>query len=85
MVALEGDSLTLVNDIDVGHKLARRNIKQGEKIIKYGASIGSAKADIQRGEHVHIHNLKSDYISSHVRSGRVSDVTSEQHLGIEEQ
>ncbi|MDQ0857184.1 UxaA family hydrolase [Bacillus sp. V2I10] len=40
-----------------GHKLALRKIKEGEEIIKYGEVIGRATADIEDGEHVHVHNL----------------------------
>ncbi len=45
-----------------GHKLASRDIRRGEKILKYGAPIGSASRNIQMGEHVHLHNLQSDYL-----------------------
>ncbi len=58
------EMMTLIN---VGHKIARKPIIKGEKIIKYGVSIGSAIANIAIGEHVHLHNMKSDYISSHTR------------------
>ena len=47
--------------VGMGHKLAARAIGVGEKIIKYGAPIGSATVPIQIGDHVHIHNVKSDY------------------------
>lgn len=72
-VVLEGESLVIHSDIHVGHKLARSDIALQEKIIKYGASIGSAKASIQRAEHVHLHNIKSDYMPSYQRSGVVDD------------
>ena len=58
----------LLADIEVGHKMCIMPIAAGEKVIKYGVSIGSAKAAITVGEHVHVHNLKSDYISSNVRN-----------------
>ena len=48
--------------LELGHKVAARDIEIGEKIIKYGAPIGSATRDIRTGEHVHLHNVKSDYI-----------------------
>jgi len=51
--------------IGIGHKVARQFIAAGEKIIKYGVPIGSATKDIQRGSHVHVHNMKSDYISTY--------------------
>ena len=72
-IELEGDSLLLTSAVELGHKLARRDIAAEEKILKYGVSIGSAKTNIQRGEHVHLHNIKSDYIPSHIRSGIVNE------------
>lgn len=43
-----------------GHKVALRDIKQGENIIKYGYPIGYALCDIKQGEHVHTHNIKTN-------------------------
>lgn len=48
--------------VPLGHKIAAQEIAEGEKIIKYGAPIGSATRPIAKGEHVHTHNVKSDYI-----------------------
>jgi D-threo-aldose 1-dehydrogenase len=53
--------------LTVGHKLACRTIAAGEKILKYGAPIGSATQAIAVGEWVHVHNMKSDYIPTHDR------------------
>ena len=36
-------------------------IAAGEKVLKYGAPIGTATAAIAAGEHVHVHNIESDY------------------------
>jgi altronate dehydratase small subunit len=46
--------------IPQGHKFSLVNMKKGEKVIKYGESIGVSSADITRGEHVHIHNVVSE-------------------------
>lgn len=46
-------------DICAGHKVALKDIKAGEKIIKYGFPIGVASTDILKGEWVHIHNVKT--------------------------
>ena len=54
--------LTLLEDIDFGHKVALRAIATGEKVLKYGLPIGSATRDIEAGEHVHVQNMRSDYI-----------------------
>ena len=43
-----------------GHKYALCHITAGENVIKYGSPIGHATADIQVGEHVHTHNLKTN-------------------------
>ena len=47
-------------NVDDGHKYARRDIKSGENIIKYGQPIGHATVDIKAGEHVHTHNVKTN-------------------------
>ena len=49
--------LTVLNDIPYGHKIATRNIRCGEHIIKYGESIGAASCDIPAGGYVHVHNM----------------------------
>lgn len=51
----------LDRDIALAHKVARRAIVAGEKILKYGAPIGVATMPIAAGAHVHVHNMKSDY------------------------
>ena len=53
---------TLETPIGLGHKIAACAISSGEKILKYGAPIGSATAPIEPGEHIHLHNMKSDYL-----------------------
>lgn len=45
---------------DDGHKYALRDIKAGEDVIKYGMPIGHALCDIPKGEHVHVHNIKTN-------------------------
>lgn len=46
--------------IPFGHKLAIMAISKGDKVIKYGEVIGNASQDIEPGEYVHIHNVKSN-------------------------
>ena len=43
-----------------GHKYARRDIAEGENVIKYGMPIGHATCDIAVGEHVHVHNVRTN-------------------------
>jgi len=61
-VGLGSGTYTLEHALGLGHKLACQDIGRGEKIFKYGAPIGSATRDIAEGEHVHLHNMKSDYL-----------------------
>lgn len=63
-----GGTVPAREGIAIGHKLARTMLAAGEKVIKYGAPIGSMTAAVQPGEWIHMHNMKSDYISSHTRS-----------------
>ena len=49
----------LTEDIPRGHKFALQDIPAGQQVVKYGYPIGVACAPISRGEHVHIHNLKT--------------------------
>ena len=46
-------------DVPIGHKIALVDIKEGDTVWKYGHDIGKAVANIKKGEHVHIHNLKT--------------------------
>jgi hypothetical protein len=61
-VDIDGVAHTLTQDIAIGHKLARRNLAPGDKVLRYGAIIGSVTQPIAAGEHIHTHNLESDYI-----------------------
>ena len=51
--------------IEVGYKVARYHIPSGQKILKYGAPIGSATQNISAGDVVHINNMKSDYLPTY--------------------
>jgi hypothetical protein len=68
-VEVGGQSFVIPAAVELGHKLARRAIAPGERVLKYGAPIGSMKTGVARGEHVHVHNLRSDYIPSTTRDG----------------
>jgi len=59
-VVIDNQQIVLSNDIPVGHKLALQPIAVDADVIKYGAPIGHAIAEIQVGNHVHTHNLKTN-------------------------
>ena len=56
-LSVDGISLVLANDTPMGHKVALRDIRKGEPVIKYGFPIGEATEDIPKGGHIHTHNL----------------------------
>ena len=53
------NELLVKSDIRFLHKFALKDIKKGEKVLKYGTVIGEATGDIVQGEHVHVHNVRS--------------------------
>lgn len=53
------DGVTVKEKIPFGHKVALYNIKQGDRVVKYGFPIGYATTDICAGCHIHDHNLKT--------------------------
>lgn len=67
LLDIDGAVVTAPGDVPLGHKIARRDLAAGERVLKYGAPIGSMTRAAARGEHVHLHNMKSDYIASHTR------------------
>ena len=60
-IEVNGRNVQLKSAIGFGHKIAIKLIPAGDKILKYGLSIGSATKDIEAGEHVHVQNVKTDY------------------------
>jgi len=68
-VDLDGEPFTIPGAVELGHKLARHALPADARVLKYGAPIGSMKIAVGRGEHVHVHNLRSDYIPSTTREG----------------
>jgi (2R)-sulfolactate sulfo-lyase subunit alpha len=61
-VILEDNStitITALDGIPLGHKIALVTLSAGESVTKYGESIGRASAAIVPGRHLHVHNVKS--------------------------
>ena len=46
-------------DIPLGHKIALKDFKSGDDVVKYGVVIGRVIKDIKQGDHVHVHNVKT--------------------------
>ena len=48
-----------INEIPLGHKIALQDFRSGDTILKYGHDIGKVVAPIKKGDHVHVHNVKT--------------------------
>ena len=59
-ISLDGLSVTAIEAIPQGHKIALSPIEEGGAVIKYGYPIGHATAPIQAGAWVHTHNAKTN-------------------------
>ena len=60
VLALPEGSVTALEPIPAGHKIALKDLAEGDNIIKYGFPIGHATRPVPRGSHVHIQNLKTN-------------------------
>jgi (2R)-sulfolactate sulfo-lyase subunit alpha len=61
-MTLEGKAagrVKLLHDVPLGHKVALRDLRKEKPVLKYGRPVGKAVQDIQRGAHVHTHNMKT--------------------------
>jgi altronate dehydratase len=54
-----GREITALDSIPFAHKIATQQLDEGVAIIKYGEIIGLATKAITVGEHVHVHNIRS--------------------------
>jgi len=59
-IGVEVKKVIIKEIIPFGHKFAIRKIKKGGGVIKYGERIGKAVEDIEKGSHVHVHNVESE-------------------------
>jgi SAF domain len=70
MVVVAGTAVAFARALGLGHKIARIAIAAGDPVLKYGAPIGRATRDIAPGDHVHLHNLASDYTPTYALEGK---------------
>ena len=52
-------SIQSKDEIPLGHKIAMTDLNKGDTIFKYGHDIGKVVNNIKKGEHVHVHNVKT--------------------------
>ena len=51
--------ITSISEIPLGHKMALQDLNEGDTILKYGHDIGKVVKVIKKGDHVHVHNVKT--------------------------
>lgn len=51
--------IKILSDIPIGHKVALKDFAEGDTVIKYNTDIGKVVAPIKKGEHLHVHNVKT--------------------------
>ncbi|MBN2262924.1 MAG: altronate dehydratase [Prolixibacteraceae bacterium] len=60
VITVNNSNITVLDQVPTGHKMAITDIEHGQNLIKYGAPIGHALQSIKAGQHVHVHNLKTN-------------------------
>jgi (2R)-sulfolactate sulfo-lyase subunit alpha len=52
-------SLKALDAVPLGHKIALTDLQSGDTVLKYGHDVGRTVAAISKGNHVHVHNMKT--------------------------
>jgi altronate hydrolase len=66
VVEAAGEPLVPRDPIPCAHKIAISAIAKDGQVFKYGVPIGRARKAIAPGQHVHVHNNRSDYVYNEV-------------------
>ena len=51
--------ISSIAEIPLGHKIALQDLNEGDTILKYGHDIGKVVKSVKKGDHVHVHNVKT--------------------------
>lgn len=63
VIEIDGRSLTLKEQVPMGHKLALKYIGAGDRVVRYGQDIGRARIAIDPGQWLHTHNVAFEELS----------------------
>ncbi|GAB3459338.1 UxaA family hydrolase [Massilia terrae] len=69
LVEIDGVPVVLPEAVQLGHKVARHALVPGDRVLRYGAPIGTITAPVAAGAHIHTHNLASDYMPTYTLAG----------------
>ena len=56
-IRVDGETITALDPVPAGHKIALRPIRTGDNVVRYGQLMGRARILIDAGRHVHTHNV----------------------------
>ncbi len=56
---VEGQEIIAATEIPAGHKIALRKLEEGSPVIKYGSTIGFTTREVDEGEWIHTHNIRT--------------------------
>ena len=59
-LTIDQQTITTLEDIPQGHKIALSDLKAGDNVIKYGYPIGHVTTDVTAGQWLHTHNVKTN-------------------------
>lgn len=59
LITVDGEQITVNDNIKRYHKIAIKDLKQGDVVYKYGQIIGTMTQNAKKGAYIHVHNLES--------------------------
>ena len=75
------DDMVIKTEVPLGHKVATVSLRSGDRIYKWGVPIGTTTVEISAGDHVHLHNMKSDYLKTYTLEENSSFVKKSKNEG----
>ena len=60
VITVDGKQITVLEDVPAGHKIAIKDLAEGENVIKYGFPIGHAKEAKKAGSWMNENNIKTN-------------------------
>ena len=60
VITVDGKKITVLEDVPAGHKIAIRDLAEGENVIKYGFPIGHAREAKKAGSWMNENNIKTN-------------------------
>lgn len=60
VITVDGKQVTLLEDVPAGHKIAIKDLAEGENVIKYGFPIGHARVAKKAGSWMNENNIKTN-------------------------